>query len=61
MITAAIIAQTGLPCFVKPNDSGSSFGVTKVKEARRAYHLPLKRLSRRAVRLLLKPLWMEGK
>jgi D-alanine-D-alanine ligase len=27
-----IIAQTGLPCFVKPNDSGSSFGVTKVKQ-----------------------------
>jgi D-alanine-D-alanine ligase len=28
---ASIIMQTGLPCFVKPNDSGSSFGVTKVK------------------------------
>ena len=27
----SIIMQTGLPCFVKPNDSGSSFGVTKVK------------------------------
>jgi D-alanine-D-alanine ligase len=26
-----IIRQTGLPCFVKPNDSGSSFGVSKVK------------------------------
>ncbi len=26
-----IILKTGLPCFVKPNDSGSSFGVTKVK------------------------------
>jgi D-alanine-D-alanine ligase len=26
-----IIKKTGLPCFVKPNDSGSSFGVTKVK------------------------------
>jgi len=26
-----IIRQTGLPCFVKPNDSGSSIGVTKVK------------------------------
>lgn len=26
-----IIRQVGLPCFVKPNDSGSSFGVTKVK------------------------------
>lgn len=28
---ASIIKRTGLPCFVKPNDSGSSFGVTKVK------------------------------
>jgi D-alanine-D-alanine ligase len=27
----SIIGRTGLPCFVKPNDSGSSFGVTKVK------------------------------
>ncbi len=27
-----IVKQTGLPCFVKPNASGSSFGVTKVKE-----------------------------
>lgn len=29
--TDSIISKTGLPCFVKPNDSGSSFGVTKVK------------------------------
>jgi len=28
----AIVKQTGIPCFVKPNDSGSSFGVTKVKK-----------------------------
>jgi D-alanine-D-alanine ligase len=28
-----ITGRLGLPCFVKPNDSGSSFGVTKVKEA----------------------------
>jgi D-alanine-D-alanine ligase len=27
-----IIRKTGLPCFVKPNDSGSSFGVSKVKK-----------------------------
>jgi D-alanine-D-alanine ligase len=26
-----LIKKTGLPCFVKPNDSGSSFGVSKVK------------------------------
>ena len=28
-----IINKVGLPCFVKPNAEGSSFGVTKVKEA----------------------------
>ena len=28
-----IIAKVGLPCFVKPADDGSSFGVTKVKSA----------------------------
>ncbi len=28
-----IIEETGLPAFVKPNTSGSSFGVTKVKSA----------------------------
>jgi D-alanine-D-alanine ligase len=28
-----IVNKLGLPVFVKPNDSGSSFGVTKVKEA----------------------------
>lgn len=28
----AIIAQIGLPCFVKPNTGGSSFGISKVKE-----------------------------
>lgn len=27
-----IIGRIGLPCFVKPNAGGSSFGVTKVKE-----------------------------
>jgi len=28
----SIVSKAGLPCFVKPNDSGSSFGVTKVKK-----------------------------
>lgn len=28
-----IIRKLGLPVFVKPNDGGSSFGITKVKEA----------------------------
>jgi D-alanine-D-alanine ligase len=32
MDPVSIISKTGLPCFVKPNDSGSSFGVTKVKK-----------------------------
>jgi D-alanine-D-alanine ligase len=31
--TTKIIKEIGLPCFVKPNASGSSFGVTKVKVA----------------------------
>lgn len=26
-----LLGELGLPCFVKPNDSGSSFGVSKVK------------------------------
>lgn len=29
--TRTIIKTTGLPCFVKPNQGGSSFGITKVK------------------------------
>jgi D-alanine-D-alanine ligase len=28
--TETIISQTGLPCFIKPNSGGSSFGVSKV-------------------------------
>lgn len=31
--TDEILAKTGLPCFVKPNKGGSSFGITKVKTA----------------------------
>jgi len=27
-----IIEETGLPCFVKPNEGGSSFGISKVKK-----------------------------
>jgi D-alanine-D-alanine ligase len=27
-----LVKYIGMPCFVKPNDSGSSFGVTKVKK-----------------------------
>ncbi|MDR0802403.1 D-alanine--D-alanine ligase [Fluviicola sp.] len=33
LTSEAIIAQLGLPCFVKPSDSGSSFGISKVSEA----------------------------
>lgn len=32
IIPEAVVKRLGLPCFVKPNDSGSSFGVTKVKD-----------------------------
>jgi D-alanine-D-alanine ligase len=32
MDPGSVMRKTGLPCFVKPNDSGSSFGVTKVKK-----------------------------
>ena len=31
--TDDVISQLGLPVFVKPNDGGSSFGVSKVKDA----------------------------
>ena len=31
--SATILSELGLPVFVKPNDSGSSFGVTKVTSA----------------------------
>lgn len=30
--THKIIETTGLPCFVKPNEGGSSFGISKVKK-----------------------------
>ena len=30
---AAVVKRLGLPCFVKPNAGGSSYGVTKVKSA----------------------------
>jgi D-alanine-D-alanine ligase len=29
--TTEIVAKVGLPCFVKPNKAGSSFGISKVK------------------------------
>ena len=32
-----IIEVTGLPCFVKPNCGGSSFGITKVKEKEKLF------------------------
>jgi len=43
--TDEIIKKVGLPCFVKPADGGSSFGVTKVKlatELKSAIQLALK-------------------
>lgn len=32
--TEEIITKLGLPCFVKPNNGGSSFGVSKVKDSK---------------------------
>ncbi|MDP3352528.1 MAG: D-alanine--D-alanine ligase [Flavobacteriaceae bacterium] len=32
-----IIDKVGLPCFVKPNNAGSSFGISKVKEEHELY------------------------
>ena len=32
-VEADVVSRLGLPCFVKPNAGGSSFGVTKVKTA----------------------------
>lgn len=31
IITSKIIKKVGLPCFVKPNNAGSSYGISKVK------------------------------
>ena len=39
-----IIEKIGLPCFVKPNAGGSSFGVTKVKSADQIHDAILKAL-----------------
>jgi D-alanine-D-alanine ligase len=33
LTTAAILEQLSLPVFVKPNNGGSSLGISKVKEA----------------------------
>ena len=32
-----IVEKVGLPCFVKPNNAGSSFGISKVYEAHKLY------------------------
>ena len=42
---AEIIDRIGLPCFVKPNAGGSSFGVTKVKEAAALYDAIMKAMN----------------
>ena len=33
LTAGAILERTGLPCFVKPDESGSSLGISKVKKA----------------------------
>ncbi|MGB4415227.1 MAG: D-alanine--D-alanine ligase [Paludibacter sp.] len=42
---AEIVKKIGLPCFVKPNVGGSSFGVTKVKSAEQLQPAILKAFS----------------
>ena len=49
---AQIVAELGMPLFVKPNANGSSFGVTKV-HARRSFPQPSKRHSPRATKFLI--------
>ncbi len=44
IITEKIVQKVGLPCFVKPNAAGSSFGISKVEkeeELRNAIHIAL--------------------
>jgi D-alanine-D-alanine ligase len=56
---ASIISQTGLPCFVKPNDSGSSFGVSKVKKEDGL--LPAMNLAFRESKEVLIEAFMDGR
>jgi len=55
----AVIAKTGLPCFIKPNDSGSSFGVTKVKTAEE--FMPALELAFRESDEVLAEAFMDGR
>jgi D-alanine-D-alanine ligase len=54
-----IIKQIGLPCFVKPNDSGSSFGVTKVKKGEEL--LPAIQVALKESNEVLIEAFMEGR
>ncbi|MBA4323410.1 MAG: D-alanine--D-alanine ligase, partial [Odoribacter sp.] len=54
-----IMRKTGLPCFVKPNDSGSSFGVAKVK--RRAELMPAIEAAFKESREVLIEAFMKGR
>ena len=54
-----IINRTGVPCFVKPNDSGSSFGVTKVKK--REEFLPAVETAFKESRAVLIETFMNGR
>ncbi len=45
VVDAEIVKKIGLPCFVKPNVGGSSFGVTKVKSAEQLQPAILKAFS----------------
>ena len=46
-ILKEIVAKVGLPCFVKPNKSGSSFGISKVKTEAELTNCHRNRIQRR--------------
>ena len=55
-----IIEKIGLPCFVKPNAGGSSFGVTKVKSADQIHEAILKAM-RESDEVMVEASWKERK
>jgi D-alanine-D-alanine ligase len=59
MDIAGIIRHLGLPCFVKPNDSGSSFGVTKVKQ-KEDMHIAIENAFRESDEVLMEA-FMDGR
>jgi D-alanine-D-alanine ligase len=55
----AALEKAGLPCFVKPNDSGSSYGVSKVKK-KEEFHKALEAAFRESNEVLIES-FMNGR